>query len=62
LADKPLNKVIGKTLPVKEVREKTNEKGGIAAYNLQDASLKAKIEEISLEGLIDRGNWRNFPS
>ncbi|MGV2388171.1 MAG UNVERIFIED_CONTAM: hypothetical protein LVR29_07045 [Microcystis novacekii LVE1205-3] len=57
-----MNKVIGKTLPVKEVREKTNEKGGIAAYNLQDASLKAKIEEISLEGLIDRGNWRNFPS
>ena len=47
--------VIGKTLPVKEVREKTNEKGEIAAYNLQDASLRAKIEEISLEGLIDQG-------
>jgi secreted PhoX family phosphatase len=47
--------VIGKALPFAEVREKAGQTGEIAAYRLQDADLKAKIEEISREGFIDQG-------
>ena len=48
--------VIGKKLPFTEVRAETNEEDEIDAFTLADNSpLKAQIQEISREGLIDQG-------
>lgn len=48
-------KAIGKKLPFEEVRERAGRNGKIKAYKLDDTELKAKIVEISREGLIDQG-------
>ena len=47
--------VIGKELPFEEVKAQTNEEDEIDAFTEDDDVLKAQIEEISREGLIDQG-------
>ena len=48
--------VIGKQLPFAELIAMTEpQEGKIDAFSLQDGDLKAKIVEVSREGLIDQG-------
>ena len=48
--------VIGKQLPFAELIAMAQAtEGEIDAFNLEDNDLKAKIQEVSREGLIDQG-------